>query len=196
MKKLTLTLIPMVAAVTAFAQGTVNFGNVGTGTSISNFLQRAPVPAGTAFRAALYYLPDSGPTWDSADAPTLEEFDTAAARATLLPNVVNFTLAGQFIGGTRSTPSTTAPLAFAWFQVRAWEAAYATYELARDAGGSALFGNSIPVRVKTGDGGANPPGSLVAAGFKGFYVAPIPEPSVLGLGVLGVGALVLLRRRK
>jgi len=201
MKKLTLTLIPVVAAVAAFAQGTVNFGNVGTGTSISNKLIGAAVPAGTFFRAALYYLPDNstgeaGLSWDSATAPTMLAFDTSTNKATLTPNVTSFTLAGQFIGGTRTTPVKTPPLGYAWFQVRAWEAAYQTYEDARTAGGNALFGDSIPVRVKTGDGAANPPGSLVAAGFKGFYVQPVPEPSVMGLGFLGIGALLLLRRRR
>jgi MYXO-CTERM domain-containing protein len=38
--------------------------------------------------------------------------------------------------------------------------------------------------------------SLVGAGLKAIYVGPCPEPSSLGLGILGIGALFLLRRRK
>jgi hypothetical protein len=32
--------------------------------------------------------------------------------------------------------------------------------------------------------------------FLGGWVIPVPEPSVIGLGAIGIGALFLLRRRK
>lgn len=198
MKKTIITLQVVFAGLSVLAQGTVNFGNVGTGTAVSNSLTMAATPAGTTFRASLYFLPDQ------ATVPTTDEF---TARGTILnPSVNSFALAGQFIGGTRTTPGVAnggiAPGAFGYFQVRAWEAAFgATYAEAANnpnpiGGRLALVGTAIPVRVQTGDGALVGPGSLVTAGLKGFYVSPVPEPSLLGLGALGIGALLLLRRRK
>jgi len=43
-------------------------------------------------------------------------------------------------------------------------------------------------------GGPNPPPNLV--GLTSFNLFQVPEPSVIALGVLGVGALLLFRRRK
>lgn len=199
MKKLLLTTSMVVlAGASLLAQGTVNFGNVGA--PISNGVSLAVLPSGTQFRAALYYLP----TNNYPQAPTWLDFESQAARI-LLPNATTFSLAGAFTAGTRTTPDTTAPGGDAWFQVRAWETAYGTsYEQARDSGRPALIGTSGVVKVRTGIPPNVAPGSLVAVstslpgygGLKGFYVYPVPEPSLLGLGVLGIGALLLLRRRK
>jgi MYXO-CTERM domain-containing protein len=194
MKKLTLIIPAMLASVSVLAQGTVNFGNVGTGTAISNILTSAAVPAGTTFRAALYYLPDQ------AAMPTYQDFDERGV--ILSPSTTTFALAGQFVGGTRTTPATTPPGGTAWFQVRAWEVAFGnTYEavLANQTpigGRLGLAGTSVPVRVATGDQQLVGPGSLVTAGLRGFYVVPVPEPTVFALGALGIAALLFLRRRK
>jgi hypothetical protein len=194
MKKTLLTLPALFIGASLLAQGTVNFGNVGTGTSISNRLTGTAVPSGTTFKAVLYYLPDQ------ATVPTTEDFTT---RGTILnPSTTTFALAGQFIGGTRTTPESTPKGGIAYFQVRAWEAAFgSTYDEAKNnpnpiGGRLALIGESTPVRVATGDQALVGPGSLVTAGLRGFYVTPVPEPSVIGLGILGVGAFMLLRRRK
>jgi len=199
MKKTIIILTGVLATANLFAQGTVNFGNVGTGTSISNSLSGAAVPSGTSFRASLYYLPDQ------ATAPTTADFTERGV--VLNPATTTFALAGQFIGGTRTTPATTPPGGIAWFQVRAWEVAFGqTYaEAAANpnviGGHNALIGQAIPVHVSLGDGALVSPGSLVAPGvggapgLKGFYLVPVPEPSVIGLGLLGVGALFFLRRR-
>lgn len=190
MKKAILTLVASCIGVSLFAQGTVNFGNIGTGTAISNITTLLPVPSGTQFKAALYYLPDQ------VDTPTAAAFDQA--RNVLGATVTSFSLAGQFAGGTRTTPPSTPGAGFAWFQVRAWSAAYATYEDAIASGLATTFaGTSAALRSKTGDpANAVPPVSLVSSGLKGFYVVPVPEPAAIGLGLLGIGALVLLRRRK
>jgi len=197
MKKLILTATTVLASLNLFAQGTVNFGNVGPGTAITNSLTGSPV-SGTAFRASLYYLPFV----EGAPAPRTEEFLIA-----LRPDTINFLATGQFAAGTRSTPQTTGPAGIAWFQVKAWEVAFGTsYEAALVAapqgGRPALAGTSNIVKVSTGNGSTIAPGSLVASpqagfgGLKGFFLVPVPEPSVIGLGLLGVGALLLLRRRK
>lgn len=195
MKKLTLTLSAVLIGISAYSQGTVTFANIGTGTAISNSLTLAAVPSGTAFRAALYWLPDSAST------PTAADFDAAGSTAILLPNTTSFALAGQFNSGTRTAP--VAGASTLWFQVRAWEVAFgSTYEAALNnpnaiGGRLALVGTSVPIKVRTGDpANSIPAGSLVNSGLRGFYLVPVPEPSVIGLGILGVGVLWVLRRRK
>jgi hypothetical protein len=199
MKKITLSALILagIGTIDSFGQGTVTFANIGVGTAISNIMTLAPVPSGTAFRASLYYLPDQ------ATAPTTADFDERGV--VLLPNATTFPLAGQFNAGTRSTPGgPSAAGAPAYFQVRAWETAFGTsYEQAANAGPMqgrlALIGTSNIIRVNTGNPlvvPPVPPGTLLSGGLKGFYVAPVPEPSVIGLGALGIGALLLLRRRK
>lgn len=97
------------------------------------------------------------------------------------------------------------------FQIRGWTlAAGATYEEALiNAGGFAgtvLVGTSGIGQV-TPATGSNPqipnlfaanPGSPDYAGqlTSGFTLTPVPEPSSIALGLLGLGAVALIRRRK
>jgi len=191
MKKLVIMAAAIFATVNVFAQGTVNFSSIG-GQGITNILTGQRVILGSAFQVQLYYAASNSPARpeDSALMPL-------AGVASIGP------IAGIFSGGTRTAP-VSPPGTLAWFQVRAWETAYgASYEeaLARGAIGGrlALTGKSNIVIVNTSDPTISPaetPASLVAAGLLGFMVAPIPEPSVIGLGLLGAGALLMLRRRK
>jgi len=182
------------AATQVYGQGTVNFGN-NSSTSITNVLTMLRVVAGTTFRVALYYLPDQP------IAPTREEFEALGAQ--IGANSFIQPAPGLYSGGTRTTPVTTAALGFAWFQVRAWETAFGTsYEAARDnpnaqGGRLALVGTSNIIRVKTGDPVNNiTPGALTAFGLQSFLVSPVPEPTTIGLAAMGIGALLLLRRKK
>lgn len=195
MKKLALITLTAGLAGSMFAQGTVNFGNAGVGTAVSNILSLTALPAGTSFKVALYYLPDTGTT------PVTADFQ---ANGILLPSA-GFSAAGLFVGGVRTTPTTTLGGGAAWFQVRAWETAFGdTYEAAVNnpnaiGGRLALVGTSSILKVTTGNPAGSPPtpaASLVTAGLKGFYVVPVPEPTTIGLGLLGLGALLALRRRK
>lgn len=191
MKKTLITAAALVAAVNIYAQGTVTFANA-SASAVSNSLTSARVASGTVFKVALYYLPDS-PT-----APTAAEFDNATI---LLPSV-GFAAPGIFSGGTRSAP--TSGGGAGWFQVRAWETAYGdTYENAVRApaqgGRLALVGTSNIMKVNLGNPTITPPttaGTLIGAGLQAFYVVPVPEPTTIGLGLLGLGALLALRRRK
>lgn len=190
------TLLVIAAAtlvsVSAFAQGFVTFSNIGS--PMTNSLTGAPVANGTVFRAALYFLPDQ------ATAPSTGDFDRnghvlAPFTASLLPG-------GIFNAGTRTAPDGNAAGSSGWFQVRAWETAFGTsYEQARDnsqpqGGRLALIGTSNIIKVGPLGGGAIATPSLVGGGLKGFILVPVPEPSVIGLGMLGIGALLMLRRRK
>jgi len=192
MKKTLIMAAAMFATVSAFAQGTVNFSNLGSNgvAAVFNTLTGANALAGSTFNVQLYYLPDGSN-------PDTDPFMPLGLK-------VGLSAAGFFVGGNR-TASVTPPGSFAYFQVRAWETAFGTsYESALGAspvgGRGALVAKSNVVRVDTGDPTSVPPGTagnLVSAGLLRIDLIPvIPEPSVIGLGLLGAGALLLLRRRK
>lgn len=78
-----------------------------------------------------------------------------------------------------------------WVAIAAWnQNDGATYEDAMNALGA--VGMSAPIQVTVLEV-PNPPPNLV--GLEGWVVAPIPEPSTLALGLLGIGALMLRRRK-
>jgi len=195
MKKLILTASAILAAVSVHAQGTVALANAGA-SAVSNILTQARIPVGTAFHVALYYLPDQAST------PTTQDF---TERGIILAGDAMFPqFAGIFNGGTKTAPTSTAG-GLGWFQVRAWEYAFGnTYDAAvsnpaSQGGRLALVGTSNALKVDTGDPTTVPPGtagSLTGSGLQGFYVVPVPEPTTIGLGLLGLGALLALRRRK
>jgi MYXO-CTERM domain-containing protein len=191
MKKLVIMTAAIFATVNIFAQGTVNFSSIGGG-GITNSLTQARVVLGSAFQVQLYYAPSNSPA-----IPQDSSLMPLAGVANIGP------IAGIFSGGTRTAP-VSPPGTLAWFQVRAWETAFgASYEEAAAhaavGGRTALLGKSNIVIVNTSDPTITPqeaPASLVAAGLLGFNVSAVPEPSVIGLGLLGAGALLMLRRRK
>jgi hypothetical protein len=191
MKKLIVIAAATLVTISGYSQGTVQSAN-GATSLLTNSLTGASAIAGTTFRVALYYLPDQ------ASAPTSSDFNE---RGILLGPGVNMgPVAGRYSTGTRSTPATTQPGGGAWFQVRAWEASYgADYMTAANApavgGRGALLGTSSIVRVDTGNPTTTPPGNPTAIAVPGFVLMPVPEPSVIALGVLGIGALLMLRRR-
>jgi hypothetical protein len=192
-RPLTLIAAATLVSTSAVAQGQVQFSNFGA--PITNSLTGMPLPTGNVFSAALYFLPDQ------AIAPTTADFDMHGL--ILDPPATNFLVAGVggvFNAGRRTTPSPEA--SHAWFQVRAWETAFGTsYEAAihntqPQGGRLALAGTSNIIYV--GPLGPEPIGVpyLVYGGLKGFVLVPVPEPSVIGMGMLGIVALFLLRRRK
>lgn len=193
MKKLLLLSAATMTAVSVFGQGTVAFLN-NSATSVSNITTSARVVGGTTFSVALYYLPDS-PSAPAAGDFTQDGVIIGQGFFSGAPGIFNV--------GARTAP-TPAPGGVGWFQVRAWETAYgSSWDQAVNApaigGRLALAGTSNAIKVTLGNPTTVPPGtagSLTGSGLLSFYVVPVPEPSVIGLGLLGVGALMLLRRRK
>ena len=185
----------MFASINMFAQGTVNFAN-NSATAVTNSVTGLRVIAGTTapmnqFVAGLFYAPDTG-----GGAPA-ESAMAQIATTTISP------VAGLIQGGKVTTPLTTAPGAKAYFQIRVWETAFGSWDNAQTAvvgGKNAIAGASAILLVTTGDPNLVPPGTpgnLITAGLKTFTANQIvPEPSVIGLGLLGAGALMFLRRRK
>jgi hypothetical protein len=185
MKKLVLTAVGLLASLNLFAQGVVSFQNSSTTLVLNGNNGSAPATTADGIRVALYWAPDSAP----------DNFTQIGAIAT-----VGIPAAGRYAGGNRTTGSETAPGATAWFQVKAWEYAYGTtYETAIAAppsgGRVALRGESSKFHCATGNPPLLPATNLSTVGLDGITVN-VPEPSVIALGLLGAGALLLLRRRK
>jgi len=175
MKTLSLTVAAMLTGLNIYAQGCINFSNLGLNAPVTNSVTGDKVIAGTTFAVALYWAPD-GVTDDSLFA----KYNPA----------VGFVSPGLFDGG--HLPLLAVPLSgLLLFQVRAFETAYgSSYEndLAAPAqnGRQALVGRSNVVRLDTAM--PPPPGGCYAlTGLQGFALTVVPEPSSVILGLLGAG---------
>jgi hypothetical protein len=193
MKKLLLIATCMLASMAAYAQGTVTFANgastlvtFGTTPDVPTALQGVAVPTGTAatpsdFRAALYWLN-----------PGTSAFEQLGAAVSIAP------VAGRFSGGTRTTGAGTAAGASGTFMVKVWSGGtgFSSYEAAVASGSASVFvGESSSFSNGTGGAGSPPGPALALSGFTGINnVRPVPEPSVIALGILGAAALLLRRR--
>jgi MYXO-CTERM domain-containing protein len=107
-------------------------------------------------------------------------------------------LAGWFNGGNPYfLPSPYAAGDSITFQVRAWSLSGGlSYEEAFAVGAST---GKSGLGFTTLGGGLVLPGALfgTSAGQVGtFSIAPVPEPSSIAIGLLGLGAIALFRRRK
>jgi len=167
----------MFATVGLMAQGNILFQN-----KVSNPLVDAKVTdsatmaavAANTFTAALW----AGLTADSL-APAIDA-TTGAAIATTITGAT-----GYFAGGSHSVQGIAAGVD-AFFQVRVYDKASSSWAT------SLINGKSDTITLKL----TAPPATPQAlVGLKTFSVAPVPEPSVIALGVLGVGAFFMLRRR-
>lgn len=182
MKKLIITASLMIAAAASFGQGQVIFANA-SATTITNSvtgLASAGSAAQDDTQVALY----------------VGNVGDLVSSLQISGNVTNCFSAGRFSGGTRTMTGWTGTVQL---QVRAWLAStvYPSYEAAYAAGlggdGSVVTGVSAPISFAT----TQPPTlpvSLANAGLTPIILTPIPEPSSIALGLLGLGAVALFRR--
>ena len=209
MKKTILFVLPLVAAATAFGQGQINFSTkaasatLGTvnapvygvnplapGTQLRGLdatnggsanYTGVPLLSGTGFSAALF----GGATPGDLQFVAQSTFRT---QVTLLGHVSPPTGAAPNVPGVVAGGNASIQLR-AWDNlngtVTTWAAALANNLVAK--GTSDIF-TSLPL----GGGTLQPPN---LAGLTSFNLTIVPEPGVIALGVLGLGAL-LLRRRK
>jgi len=162
-------------------------GNASTNGGAQTYT--GPLLIGTGFTAALFGGP--APITDE-NSPNLAFVQSATFRTTT-------STAGFFIAPTaaQNVPGTTAGL-MGTFQLRAWDnlgGTVATWAAAQANpasahGSSALFTPTFPLGGLTSPP-TTPPG---LQGLTSFNLV-VPEPGVIALGVLGLGAL-LFRRRK
>lgn len=201
MKKALLTLVALSISVSLFAQGTVVFSNLGSGKNVridrtGDGVGDADLANSDGVQVSLWVAP-TGTT------------DPNAASWVMLGNPSALLLTGVFSAGTRTVPNTVVANATSdtvySFQVRAWETSI--YGTAADAWATAsrtpnakVTISSPVVESKTGNWGTPPSNAINLSPI--FGAAPnilvgtvVPEPSVLALGVLGIGALLMLRRR-
>jgi hypothetical protein len=194
-------LFPIVAALVisaqaAFSQGTVNFANTGAfATTADRFVYQGqvggPKLVGSSYVAALYYG-----TSDS----TITTFairSTAVGDETLARSVVAFrdvdpatASAGTWVGGIRTMLGTTTGQALK-LQIRVWDISkFANYDLAVAGGGAVGHSDIFDYTVAAPTDAAG----LKINNMRAFAV--VPEPSTIALGVIGLGSLLLFRRRK
>lgn len=187
MKKLFIASLLLVTGVFAHAQGTFTMNN-STATRITNAVTSV---GAVGVNVAVYYSANTNLVTSQDDS------GLAIAANSRTNTIAN----GTFIGGTRNIPDIAGPGFGAAFQVRAWSGAFATYEDAYAAAqldGVTLVGKSVVFHMPTLGGGATPAQSIFGANkLNQFNVAPVvPEPSSIALGLLGLGAIALFRRRK
>jgi hypothetical protein len=192
MKKLLLLCVSMLAVVTAYGQNRVALANTST-TLITQTNQQTGATGNISgagnFRFGLY----------------VGDVGTAEGSLQLVGLGTNTALAGRFSGGNPFAIS--APLGDGrqlTFQVRGWSlAAGSTYEQAaaaavNNADVNIFFGVSSLGTV-TPTASPNPAAALFGTGagqIGGFQLTNVPEPSSIALGLLGLGAIALFRRRK
>jgi hypothetical protein len=187
----------LAASVTSHGQGTVYFANSST-TGITNLATGQGISP-REFKVTLYYLPVISAGEDPSSWSFINDFNAraipVATSSVLLP--------GMFAGGVVRADYIAPAGDYGWFQVRAWEFAYGlSYEEVLNNptfihGRLGYLGTSNIIKVDTGDPTSVPPGipgDLVSSGLKPFFVGT-PEPSVIGLGALAFGAVLLFRRR-
>lgn len=192
MKKLILTVALCVASVAAFAQGTLNFANGGSGLVARVYTDSTMTTglAGSAWSADLYWAPGV-----VANSTALQALGLPATFSTI------GTQAGLFFGGPRTVP--TAPGVFGiTAQIRVWDTASGSSYASAVANATAntRVGESILFQVTLADPNAVPPGiptTMTALNGNPWFVhAVIPEPSTLALAGLGLAGMMVLRRRK
>jgi hypothetical protein len=180
-----IAIICLAASALGRSQGTVNFANAGPGFNAQVHIETitGPFVTSSSYMAQLLLVGPGG------------SLTPVGAAANFIAGAN-----GYFNGGV-VTVSQVAPGATATFLVFAWDGAsgQTTYAAALAAFQRGLIGGGYSqptggVTIATGGAGnpASPPAGLF--GLLPWFVT-IPEPSIILLGLMGAGALMLPRRR-
>jgi hypothetical protein len=198
-KTLAIVAIAALNVFASFGQSTVNFNNTATtfadSATVDRFVYLDQVGGtklvGQNYAAALYWS-----TQNSEAAITqlavLNATDTTITSARGIFRVATTASPGTWSGGARTLLGTTLGQQV-FMQIRVWDtAAGANYDSALVNGGKT--GKSAIFSYTTSSSPTPPPSDLVLLNLRAF--ALVPEPSTIALGVLGLGSLLLFRRRK
>lgn len=196
MKKLLLSLVLSGVASAAFGQGQLNFASAAAGVNAPATNRTALVnsganltgsrASGAAFLATLYIGPAA--TVD-ASLLTTNGFGGAPVAFNTGAQAGYFTGGARVIAGVAGGQTITA-------QIRAWNSAFPSWEAAPASERTAISGLGAPNLIQV-TLGIVPPGSPTGlVGLQGYEIGGIPEPSSIALGLLGLGAIALFRRRK
>jgi len=174
MKKLLIALAAVVITASSYGQGQVWFANRVTG------VLDAPVKVvgtetgpGAGYTAQLFLQGAGG---------ALTPLTPPATFRDPLPTAPT---ASQYWPGT-TVDVPVAAGANATFVIRAWQTSAGSYDAALSKGQSDAFTVAV-------GGGTLPPANLTT--LTAFTVTPVPEPTVIALGVLGAAAFMLRRRK-
>jgi len=197
MKKILLTLAAGLISCSVFGQG-ITFSTRGGGVDarVTDTLTGA-FAEGTAYSAQLYY--GAAGAAEASLVPVLQSVGGPSG------NVVTFATGGTLggyifsgLGGAGARYVDTAVVAAGnptAFQVRAWQTVLgATWEAAlANWSATTVMGKSAVITTPTAASATLPSTPLL--GLTAFTLDPVPEPSVIALGAIGLVAL-LWRRRK
>lgn len=198
MKKVLITTLLAITASFAFAQGTVNFNNKVSASGVDGVITYA---AGTTYGGAAGAKVDAT-THATAQVALYGGADgTPEDQLVLIVPAVGFRTgaAAGYVNvgsaGSRAIPG-VLPGQFAIVQIRAWDTGTSTasYEAARGIQG-AYIGKSNLLRLATGGAGSPPGPAADLIGLQAFALN-VPEPGTIALGFLGLGALLMFRRKK
>jgi len=198
MKRLTLLTAFALSGFGAFAQGTITFANIVTLSPIpyvvwgpnagAGNVAGARISAAAGVKVGLYY--------NNALVGAPVEIGKSST------GTINAAFDGRFNGPGLTIPNLPAGQSGS-FIVKAWSGSFATYADAV-AGGAAYGGESLAFTNPTG--GVPDPVTGIAglpASLTGFTsplavntLAVVPEPKTIALAGLGLGGLLLMRRRK
>jgi hypothetical protein len=209
MKKVLLTLLLAASAASSYAQGTIQFANIFGTTAARSFL--APIYAADPLNPTREQHGNSatgvpvGTTVYGGGILNVAGYslglfkgETMIASADLRTSATGALPAGTIAVITATVPQND-PGTTAQLTVRAWQTSFGSYANARAQGG---FAGSSEVFTTAKLGGIDPTdGSIVSVpnsiGWTSFNVyTTVPEPSTIALGVLGLGSLLLFRRRQ
>lgn len=191
MKRILLTLALAVAATIANGQGTLQFQN-GTLTRFmldrkdGSALVQVPINSGVTY--GLFWGTAADNVSQTAQTPLGAQNTTATGAGLItVPNGTAYQLPGTDVGQV------------VFVQIRGWSSSFGTdWQAAKGAQG-AIYGETT-VRSFT-LGPSSGPGTVLWSNtdttkFRPMVLEIVPEPSTIALAVLGLGSLLLFRRRK
>jgi hypothetical protein len=182
MKKLLIALAAVLITASSYGQGQVVFANkVGTAVDapVTVAGSNPAVGPGPTYSAQLYLVGAGGSLTALTPASTFRPAGTGGAA-----------IADRYWVNQDVTVPGVASAAEGTFRVRAWLTSAGSFDAAKTAGGG--FGESADFKVTVG-GGLLPSANLTT--LQAFTVVPVPEPTIIALGVLGASALFLRRRK-
>ena len=178
----------------AYGQGQVNFNTRILGTSAQVYSSPGVLASGTGYFAQLFAADGMGRSEGSLVAVGKPVNFRTSANAGYVQETGTTTYDGSVVNTTVNV--TAVDGGAVTLQLRMWSSAFSSYAAAA-AGGGIYSKSALLSLASTGNPNATPtPGIPVNLdGLQGF-TSLVPEPSTIALGVLGVGSLLFVRRRK
>ena len=193
MKKALLALAAVAMVASTFGQGTIDFMN-----------RNIPGANGAASYNVPLWAPNSSTVGAGTLGVTVGLFESATATTPLVTTLLRSDTPANaaFFATSTQTATTSLPAGSTpTLYVRAWQTSAGSFAAAKNGAGAWLETSFTSQPL-----GGTPPGGglpIPTPGMTGWGPGPVaggfqlvPEPSTIALGIVGIGALGLLRRRK